>query len=241
MQGYERAVRLEPAFALAWVNLSRLRLSLRHFDGAVDAARRAVTLDPDLSEGWVNLALALEQSGQEEEALRAFERAASLRTRDASVRANLGQLALRLGHEERARAALLEALPLALRDGEPAILLAVGNGLRRLGEAEGARRAMEAAVDAYRTAHEGRATAALLSELALARRAAGDGSAAREALEEALRLDEHYATAHYLLAAFAASDGDRDTAVHHLRACLRIAQGAERERCEGLAGRLDAR
>jgi Flp pilus assembly protein TadD len=75
-----------------------------------------------------------------------------------------------------------------------AALVAIGNGLRRAGDAQGALSAMQAA------AQGGDPTPAVLAELALAQRAAGDREAALATLERALALDPRYATAHYLLA-----------------------------------------
>ncbi len=77
-----------------------------------------------------------------------------------------------------------------------AALVAIGNGLRRAGEASVAVEAMQAAI----RADGGKATPAVLSELALAQRAAGEREAAIASLQNALEIDENYAIAHYLIA-----------------------------------------
>ena len=242
LAAYQRAVQHAPGFAQAWTNLGRLLMEQGRLAEAVEALGRAVDLDPSLAEAWANLGLAREQAGDLQGAREALRRAARLQPRDASVRVELGVVALKLGEREEARDALRAALPLALRAEEPALLLAVGNGLRRLGEHRAARQAMEAAVRSRRARH-GRATPALWAELALARRADGDGEGAYEALRQALRLEAGYATAHFLLAAFATEDGRSDVAREHLRACLRYAEprSAVHERCRRLQERLEGR
>jgi len=54
-------------------------------------------------------------------------------------------------------------------------------------------------------AGDGQPTPALLSELALAQRVVGDRQAAKQSLEEALALDDRYATAYYILGNMAGS------------------------------------
>ena len=242
LAAYRKAVQYAPGFAQAWTNLGRLLMEQGAIEEAVEALQRAVDLDPSLAEAWANLGLAREQAGDLHGAGEALRRAVRLRPRDASVRVELGVVALKLGERDEARDAFRAALPLAMRAEEPALLLAVGNGLRRLGEHRGARQAMEAAVRSRRARH-GRATPALWAELALARRADGDGPGAYEALERALRLESGYATAHFLLAAFAVEDGRSEVAREHLRACLRYAEpeGAVGERCRRLRERLEGR
>jgi superkiller protein 3 len=131
------------------------------------------------------------------------------------TQANLGLLLLARGDQEGARRELQAARKLA--HDERATLLAIGNGLRRAGDAPGALEAMQAAL-----ANDPQPTPALLSELALAQRAAGDRDAAIASLQRALQRDPHYATAHYVLANMLASDGKRAPARKHFQRYLEL-------------------
>jgi tetratricopeptide (TPR) repeat protein len=124
-------------------------------------------------------------------------------------------LLLQRGDRAAAQHELQQALERA--HGDRAALLAIGNGLRRAGDPEGALRAMQAAVQG-----DSDPTPALLSELALAQRAAGQRDAAVLTLEHALERDPRYATAHYILGSMFASDGKRDQAKKHFQRYLEL-------------------
>ncbi|HEX8161887.1 MAG TPA: tetratricopeptide repeat protein [Pyrinomonadaceae bacterium] len=49
-RAYLRAVEVKPAFTLAYVNLGRLRMAQKNYDGAVEALGKAVTLGPPSAE-----------------------------------------------------------------------------------------------------------------------------------------------------------------------------------------------
>jgi tetratricopeptide (TPR) repeat protein len=71
------------------------------------------------------------------------------------------------------------------------------------------------------------ATPALLSELALAQRAAGKNAEAIATLEKALAIDEKLAIAHYLLGNMLASDQRFPEAAKHYQRYLKLAPDGE--------------
>ena len=171
---------------------------------------------PELASAHANLAMAREDSGDLPGAATAYQRAVQLEPGEALIRANYGLLLLKLGKAEAAVQELMAAREAA--QGNRAVLQAVGNGLRRAGQPGEAVTAMQNAL----AAGDGKPTAALLAELALAQRASKDTTGARASLEQALALDARYATAHYLLAGMAASDRDFKTAVGHYQKYLKL-------------------
>lgn len=215
-RAYRESLRLSPDLPEALNNLGLLLHGSGDLDEAVSLLRRAVELRRNFAEGWVNLALALEDAGDRKGAIAAWRRAVELSPKDPVVRANLG-LAL-LGHGEREEAAVVlrEARPLA--SGNAAALTAIGNGLRRAGDFDGAVSAMQDAI----ASHEDGPTPALLSELALAQHAAGLSKDAESTLERALALDANYATAHYLLGTILKARGAKAKATTHFQRYLRL-------------------
>lgn len=209
---YRRALERDPEFPQALNNLGLLLRTQGRLPEAIRSFERALEEDGRFVEAQVNLALTLEQQGELGGARVAYARAIELLPRDALVRANYGQLLLEFGERGEAEVELRRALSLAEED--PAVLLTIGNGLRRAGASEPAVRAMRRAIAARK---EG-PTPALLAELSLAERAAGDREASEKTLEQALKLDPRYALAHYLVAGLLASRGAyRDAAKHYER------------------------
>ncbi|MET0343538.1 MAG: tetratricopeptide repeat protein [Polyangiales bacterium] len=213
---YRRAIEVDPELAEAHNNLGLLLRDADRLEEAVIELREAVRLDPKLASGQANLALALEEAGQGDAALAAYRAAVKLAPKDAMLRANHGLFLL--SQEDREGA--LKELRAGLVHGKSdrAALVALGNGLRRAGAADEAVRALRGAI----AASDGKPTPALLSELALAQNAAGDGAGARASLEQALALDDGYATAHYLLGSMDAADGDVKSARKHYDKCIAL-------------------
>lgn len=209
---YRAAIEADSTFAEALNNLGLLLRDQDRLDEAIEYLRRAVEVRSDFASGWVNLALALEERGDLREARDAYQKAVRFAPRDPMSRANLGLVYLKLGNTEQAVIELRRALPLA-RGNAPA-LQAIGNGLRLAGEPAQAVTAMRRAIEA----REEGPTPALLSELSLAELASGDREAATATLEQALELDDGYATAHYLLGnVLAAQQRYREAATHFQR------------------------
>ncbi|MBC7173916.1 MAG: tetratricopeptide repeat protein, partial [Polyangiaceae bacterium] len=134
---------------------------------------------------------------------------------DPMPRVNLGLLLLARGEVDPARIELRRALPHA--EGDAAMLQAIGNGLRRAGDAELALRALEGAVEA-----EDPKTPALRSELALAQYAAGQRDAAETTLRAVIGDAPTYATAHYLLGTMLVERGATAEGHRHLRRVIEL-------------------
>ena len=272
-QAFERALQGEPHNARAYFGLGLALEGLADFDSALDAYAKAASLDVGLAEAHNNLGLLLRRKGNLHEALQSFESAVEADAKLASAhlnlalvhedlgslelarksyrrsvklepanplaRVNFGLLLVRSGYKAEALQQLRVALPLAR--GNAAALAGIGNGLRRAGDPSAGVQAMQAAI----AARSGKATPALLAELALAQRAVGEREAAIETLRRALHLDAQYATGHYLLGNMLAG-GDRFTeAVTHYERYLALApEGAHapkaRQRLERARAGRDA-
>lgn len=216
---YQRAIELQGDLAEALNNLGVLLRDSGRLDEALGWLKRAAEANTESADAQMNLALALEDAGDAAAARGAYERALRLEPDAVMTRANYGLLLLGLGERETATAELQKALRGA--SGNRAALLAIGNGLRRGGEADLALQAMRAAVESGDTG--GGPGAPLLAELALAERAAGDRDAAIATLERALSVDAGFATGHYLLGNMQAGARRFDRAAQHYERYLKLA------------------
>jgi superkiller protein 3 len=212
---YRRAIEIQPDLAEALNNLGVLLRDQGELDEAVALLERAAKANPRSGAAHMNLALALEDKGDLEAAERAYRAALAVDANNVMTRVNLGLLLVERGQNEPAAKELRAALPNA--QGNRAALVAIGNGLRRAGDAQGALRAMQGAVQSGEDA-----TPALLAELALAQRAAGDRDAAIATIERALATDARYATGHYLLANMLAGAQRIDEAKKHYERYLAL-------------------
>lgn len=197
---YRRAIELQPDLAEGLNNLAVLQRTRGALDEALALLRRAIAANPRSAAAHGNLALALEDAGDLDGAERAYREALVHEPGAVMTRVNLGLLLVGRGDTREAVIELERARGQA--EGDRAALLAIGNGLRRAGEPEAALGAMEAAVAADEDV-----TPALLAELALAQRAAGNRDEALATLDRALALDKGYATAHFLRATMLAGSG----------------------------------
>jgi Tfp pilus assembly protein PilF len=213
---YRTAIAIQSDFAEALNNLGVLLRIKGHLDESISTSRKAVQYNRGTASGHMNLALALEDSGQLKQAEAEYREALRIEPSDAITRANLGLLLLKLKRSDSAIQELTTALPHA--SDNRAALVAIGNGLRRAGESSLAVQAMQAAI----RAGDGKATPAILSELALAQRAAGEREAAITSLRNALEIDENYAIAHYLIANMLAATRKNDEAAKHYQIYLRL-------------------
>ena len=218
---YRRAVAVDPGFAEALNNLGVLLREGGELEDAVAALRHAVEADPDLGSARANLAMAYEDAGDVRQAAESYRLAVRLLPDDPMVRANHGLFLLKLGKKAEAIAEFRAGVPHAARDR--AALLAMGNGLRRSGEAGEAASVIQQAI----SAGDGKATPALLAELSLAQHAAGDVRGAKASLQSALRADPKYATAHYLLISMLLSEGDLSSANKHYKRLQALDESGE--------------
>jgi hypothetical protein len=100
LEGYQRAVQLEPKNAKNWYLLGRyLRLEFEHPDpeGAVRALKTSSSLDPRSARTWLELASAYEDKGSLGAAREAFIRAKVAYPRSAEVSWQYGNFLLRVG------------------------------------------------------------------------------------------------------------------------------------------------
>ena len=75
---YERAIQLNPSYALAHINLGAIRRQQGRARDAVEHFRHALRLEPKQLGGWMNLGNALRDLNELDEALDAYQRASSL-------------------------------------------------------------------------------------------------------------------------------------------------------------------
>jgi len=230
---YRAAIDVQGDLAEALNNLGVLLRDGGELQEAIGLLQRAAEANAGSASVQMNLALALEDAGDGPGARKAYERALSIKPDEVMTRANLGLLLLAMGEADEAQRQLQQAMRSA-KDNRAA-LLAIGNGLRRSGEPKLAVQAMQAAVKAGGEAP----TPALLSELALAQRAADDRDGAIATLGEALALDAKYATAHYLLGNMHAGAKRFGEARKHYKAYLKLDPGGPHaERATERLGKL---
>jgi len=215
-RSYRKAIEVDDGFAEAHNNLGLLLRDKGDDAAAIQELSKATEADPKLASAQQNLALALEDAGQAAEAAKAYEKAVALAPKDALLRANRGLFLLAQGDREGALRELRAGLEPAR--GDRATLLTLGNGFRRAEQPDEAVRALRQAIEAG----DGKATPALLSELALAQNAAKDPAGAKASLTQALELDPRYATAHYLLGSIEAAAGDKKAAKAHYDRCIAL-------------------
>ena len=79
--GFQRAIEMEPGYALAWNGLSMAYRNLGDLDRAIEAARRLVELEPDDPLSYTNLSILYRSRGMVPEAEDAKARAMQLEAR----------------------------------------------------------------------------------------------------------------------------------------------------------------
>ncbi len=191
-EAYRGAIAVDATFAEAWNNLGAMLRDLGRTDDGIAALREAVRLRPGFASAQLNLGLALEDSGDDEGAAAAYRTVMRLSRRDPTSRTSLGLLLLRQGQRDQALIELRHAVPLAEARED---LAAIGNGLRRAGDAAMAVRVLRQAIEAS----DEPAPSALRAELALAEFAADHRDVAEQLLRTLITEDASYAPAHYLL------------------------------------------
>ena len=145
-----------------------------------------------------------------------------------TARIQLGLLQLATGERDAALITLRRAAPSAA--GSRAMLSALGNGLRRAGDAAMAVRVLSDAIEA----DDEPAPSPVVAELALAQFAAGHREDAEETLTDLLSEREGYADGHYLLANMLAARQAWREAARHYQAYLRLdPDGPQAEQARG--------
>lgn len=219
--------------------------------GQAEAAYRAVLAErPNDAEALHWLGVLLTQAGQAAEATPLLERAVTLKPDDAAYHHNLGQARLMSGQVGEAIAALTEAAALQGDRAETFLALARAYALRRSradGQAAVAalQRAREQGIDSAELYHDlgvaylacdrpADAIGALAEAIkrksdypaaalqtAMAHRAHGDRTAARNWANKALEMDRDYAQAWHVLGLIDEAVGNNDLAIGHFRRAIR--------------------
>jgi Flp pilus assembly protein TadD len=114
----EKAVRLDPELARAWVNLGVALRRAGNLDDAEAAYRKALEIDPATHPAYHNLAAVLRLRGQEAEAEELMTLTGRLGTRNPYSYLTLGDLSLKHGRLDEARRYYRKALRLGDRDAE---------------------------------------------------------------------------------------------------------------------------
>jgi tetratricopeptide (TPR) repeat protein len=113
LEGYQRAVQLEPGNAENWYLLGHyLRLDLEHPDpeGAVRALKMSLSLDPGSARAWLELASLYEDEGSLDASREAFSRAKVAYPRSAEVAWQYGNFLLRANEMQTAIPEIYQAV-----------------------------------------------------------------------------------------------------------------------------------
>lgn len=223
---FRAAIQLRATMAEAHAELGATLRELGRLPDAVASLRTALRLAPTLGEAQLTLAMCLEDQGDIDGALTAYRAATRALREGATAPLNLGLLlagrAPGEGTPERAEA--LQSLREAVRRGDrdAAVLASAGPALRRLGDAQGAVRALDRARTLSATP-----SASVLAELAQAHYAAGQGTLAEARITDAIRAAPTDASLHYVHGLLRAAAQDRAGAVSAFRDVIRLAPTGE--------------
>lgn len=152
-----RSTTLNDQSIKTWINLARVRLDRREFDGALEAADRATALDPGSSDALHQRGRALDGLNRGDEAVLTLEQARGLSPDNGYIANTLGYLLLRRGRPEEAVAHLESA-----RDRLPQIAYVrnnLGVAYERTGDVHRAAEEFRAALQAGDS--DGKASASL--------------------------------------------------------------------------------
>lgn len=96
LEASEKAVEIDPNYAVAWVNNAAALLKLKRYDEALQASEKAIELDPNYAIAWNNKAAALHNLGRNDEALDASEKAIELDANFANPWVNIADILIEL-------------------------------------------------------------------------------------------------------------------------------------------------
>jgi tetratricopeptide (TPR) repeat protein len=99
---YEEMMKLDPAFAPAWINLGTIHFHLRQFECAEELYRRATQIDPNYVLAFFDLGNVLDELQRPDESIAAYRRAVALAPRYADAHYNLALAHERKGEERAA-------------------------------------------------------------------------------------------------------------------------------------------
>ncbi len=96
---YEEIMKLDPAFAPAWINLGTIHFHLRQFGRAEELYRKATQIDPNYVLAFFDLGNVLDELQRPDESIMAYRKAVELSPRYADAHYNLA-----LAHERKGEA-----------------------------------------------------------------------------------------------------------------------------------------
>ncbi len=111
---YRRALKLDPDFKHAWMNLGLTALSLGRVEEARDCQRQALRLDPEMADAHNNLGMIHFGLGRMAEAENCFRAALRLQSGHANATLNLGSVRQIGNHVDEAEALFRRALALGV-------------------------------------------------------------------------------------------------------------------------------
>jgi len=115
---YTEAVKLNPSFAPAYMNIGLLEYASRNYGDALAPLQKATRLDPKLGPAWLYQGLVFLETGRYADALKPFEAARRLMPRDPQPAFHLGRTCLLVGQPQRAVEVLEHAEKLDSRNVE---------------------------------------------------------------------------------------------------------------------------
>jgi adenylate cyclase len=221
----ERAIALDPNYALAWVAKAKAQSSLvrtlgRPGDDGAAAAARALEIDPDLAEAHALKARHLEYDGRKDEALAALDQALRLDPNAYEVISIAAQI-----HYENhrfAQAAPFYEAALKLDDADMNVAGQLVSAYLALGDRDKARAAAAITLPrAEKVLAQDRTNGQAMGIGVFALAVLGEGERAREWIERALLLDPDSHSMRYNFAcALSRILGDADGALELLEAAL---------------------
>jgi len=211
---FRKAIELDPKYGRAYTNLGSALATSGDYAEAVEVFKKALAFEPNNLGAHVNLGLALRGKGDLEAALPHLRKAVEGDPANAAFRYELGQTLRQNGELPAAIAAFEKAIELDPEKREAYYALGValrqqGTTARRSAPGAGAEPETKSpAADAYARAVE-----------AVGR---GELAPARDALTEALRLDDGHAGAHRVLGFVLGQQGDFPQALSHLERAVAL-------------------
>ncbi len=199
---YLNALEYAPRFVQAMNNLGLMYRDSQRLEEARTLFAAAAAIEPMNADVQLNWALTLEELGERAHAERAYRQAIRIDANLVSARVNLAVLLARRGEVKQSKEQLDAALPLALRNR--AFLAVIGATYRQIGEPKPAIASLKDAIKAG----QGKPTASLLNELALAYVANSQPVEAEKAIKEAIKLEASFSMSYYILGSVLATKRD---------------------------------
>jgi len=102
LEAYKKAVRLDPTFADAYVNMGNIYYEQSQYCSAEDCYRRAIATDPENIQAYFNLANTLDEIDSTREAIECFQKALKLDPEFSDAYYNLAVVCEKLGAWDKA-------------------------------------------------------------------------------------------------------------------------------------------